>query len=442
VPRVEARNKEIIALDHGCDRRLDTPLRKTSRYLLTTSFLGLAVFAPFSISGSNISIVIGFLGAAVGFVADARVRDRYRLILRDPLARAALLLVVSAVPAVFISEDLSRGFSEWKAYWNLLLYLLLAYNLISDRLRRLVFWVFFTSMTLSSIVALIQHSGGLNLGLFRIASDTYRPGGTLYNMTFAGILYQAITVNFAVGLGGRWRSRRTVIVFAGLALQLLALLFTLTRGAWLALIGGLFTVPLILKRRAVFLAGVAIMVVAGGIMLQNDTLRNRASSVIKSLHGPADRNVSTRETLWDISWELFRRHPFVGVGLGDYTIEADKLLRERDVTTTVDSHNIYLQVLATRGLVGFIPFVIFWIVLIRGLFSERRALARNSFAAYFIAGVIGATVAVLIGALSENNLDDEEVFTAFMLFVGMAKSFALWCSPQERRAVKGPGDRP
>lgn len=420
---------------------MDTPLRKASRYLLTTSFIGLAVFAPFSISGSNISIMLGFLGATIGFATDPRIRARYAAIRHDPLAQAALLLVVTAIPAVFLSENLSRGFGEWKAHWNLLVYLLIAYNLVSDGLRRVVFWVFFASTSLSSIVALIQYGGGLDLLFFRIAEDTYRPGGTLYNMTFAGILYQAITVNFAVVLGGRALAKRTVALCAGLVLQLLSLLFTLTRGAWLALIAGLFSVPLVLKRRVVFFAGVGVIIAAGGFMMQNDTLRSRAFTMAQGLRGPVDRNVSTRMTLWDISWELFKRNPLLGVGLGDYSLEAEKLLRERDVTTTVDSHNIYLQVLATRGLVGFVPFVIFWVVLIRALFVARRGLVQRSFGAHFIAGAIGVVAAVLIGALSENNLDDEEVFTAFMLIVGIAKSFSLWPRPQERRAVTPDADR-
>ncbi len=99
--------------------------------------------------------------------------------------------------------------------------------------------------------------------------------------------------------------------------------------------------------------------------------------------------------------------------------------------TATDSHNIYLQVLATRGLVGFIPFVCFWFVLLRSLRRARSTCAARTvagserFALHFIDGVTAATVAVLVGALSENNIDDSEVFTAFMLLVGMAKNFAL-----------------
>ena len=90
-----------------------------------------------------------------------------------------------------------------------------------------------------------------------------------------------------------------------------------------------------------------------------------------------------------------------------------------------DSHNIYLQTLATRGLVGFIPFVAFWIVVFQVLFRSRRQTERNSIGFNLVSGVMGATVAVLIGALTENNLDDSEVYIAYMFLLGMARSFGV-----------------
>jgi O-antigen ligase len=403
-----------------------TLFRKISRVLLIGSPIGLAVFAPFSISGSNISIMFGFLGAIIGMLSDDEIRARYRLIRHDPLAWAALALALLALPSVFISENVSRALSDWRGYWVFLVYLFIAYNFVSERLRRTVFWVLLVSSSLAALVALIQFSGGMNLLLFRISADDYRPGGTLYNMTFAGILYQLIAVNFAVSLSGR-PPRQTIAIVVGGVLQLIALLLTMTRGAWLALLGAFVTVPLVLRRRAVIAASATVIVLAAVVALQDDTLRQRAFSIVKSTRTPTDTNVSTRLTLWDISWDVFLAHPILGTGMGDYTIEAEKLVGDRQIRTAVDSHNLYLQILATRGLLGFIPFVVFWVVLFRVLFRGRKILAnRHPFGTHFVTGVIGAAVAVMIGALTENNLDDEEVFTAFMMLVGMARSFALW----------------
>ena len=156
-----------------------------------------------------------------------------------------------------------------------------------------------------------------------------------------------------------------------------------------------------------------------------DNRVQRKIAAVTGLGGePTEVNISTRYVLWDISWDLIKTHPLLGVGMGDFTIETERRLAGRHVETAVDSHNVYLQILATRGLVGFIPFLYFWFVLLRTLRSARRQLRTGpAFGWHFVTGVTGATVAVLFGALTENNIDDSEVFIAFMLLVGMAKSF-------------------
>lgn len=369
--------------------------------------------------------MIGFLASVIAVLTDAAVRRRYRKMPRDPLFVASVVLVVSAIPSVLLSENISRALSDYRSYWELLIYFLVAYHLTSAQVRRWTFWILLVSMSVSSLVALTQYLGGVDLFVLKIASKSYRPSSTLYSMTFAGILYQLISTNAAVVLAYRRTSKQAIAIGVGLVLQITAIFLTLTRGAWLALIGGLFSVPLLLKRRVLFLVVLGLALLGGTVALQNPAIHDRAATLLGNLRGPTDDNVSTRLVLWDISWDVFKAHPVFGVGMGDYSIEATKHLDDRTVLTTVDSHNIYLQMLATRGLVGFIPFVGFWVVWIRGLFQSRRRAQQsgNNYGYHFITGVIAATIAVLIGALTENNIDDSEVHMCFMLLIGMARSF-------------------
>lgn len=402
-------------------------IKKTPHYLWACSFCGLAVFVPFSIAGANIAIMFGFLATLLAAATDPEARQRYRRIKHDPMLMGCALLVLSALPSVFISDDLRRALRDLKSYWILLVYFLAAYNLVSDKLRRVVVWILFGSMTISSLVALIQYSGGLELLFFSIAAQTYRPGSTLYNMTFAGILYQLITVNAAVALRYKPFNSRALALVGAAIIQSAALIVTLTRGAWLAVLAGLFAIPFLLKRKILLLVMVFVIVLGGFAAFQNDTIRDRATTIVKSLREPTDDNVATRLVLWDISWQVFKDNPVFGVGMGDYSIVAENYLEGRKVLTVVDSHNIYLQMLATRGLVGFIPFVVFWILLLRVLFDARRSAVQSGsrFGEHYVTGVIAATIAVLVGALSENNIDDSEVFICFMFLTGIARSFRI-----------------
>jgi len=402
-------------------------LSKIPHYLFIFSFCGLAVFVPFSIAGANVAIFSGFLAVLIVSLTDPVARARYRQAKRDPMLLGCLLLILSTLPSVFMSEDTQRALRDFKSYWLLLIYFLVAYNLVSDKLRRVVFWILFGSMTASSLVALIQYTGGFELGFIKIASQSYRPGSTLYNMTFAGILYQLITLNSAMALGRRPFDSKALAIIAGVAAQIAALIVTLTRGAWLALVAGVVVIPALLRRRRLLFVLVGVGLLVALVTSQNDAIRSRAETFIGNFRAPTDSNVSTRLVLWDISWQIFAEHPILGVGMGDYSTEAKKYLADRNVLTMVDSHNIYLQLLATRGLVGFIPFVVFWVMLFRVLFESRRRAEKNEdpFARHFAVGAIAATIAVLVGALSENNIDDSEVFICFMFVVGIARSFHL-----------------
>ena len=135
--------------------------------------------------------------------------------------------------------------------------------------------------------------------------------------------------------------------------------------------------------------------------------------------------------------------------MGDFSSEAERLVGDRRVVgdrrieTVTDSHNMYLQVLTTRGLVGFVPFAVFWFVLLRILRRTRTEFGdRRSFAWHFVTGTIAATAALLVGALSENNIDDSEVFTTFMFIVGMARSFAFFPDPPDGEQVEPPAATP
>jgi O-antigen ligase len=405
---------------------------RITRYLWIASLSGLALFIPFSIAGANASIMLGFLASVIGIISLPSVRARYGEVKNDPMFWACIVLVVSAIPSVFMSENLSRAARDWKSYWILLVYFLVAYNLTSPRLRRVVYWILFTSLTVSCIVSVIQYKGSVDVFFVHIRHVPARPSSTLFIMTFAGILAQLITVNFTM-MFCRGRAYWVwLVMITGLVVQVFGLLLTLTRGAWLGLFAGVITAAVLLRRRGPFIVTGALIAVIAIAAIGDDRVRQKVVSIPRNIHGATDFNVATRFVLYDVSWELIKTYPFFGVGMGDYSEEAERLLGGRPVETVTDSHNIYLQILVTRGIFGFVFFVFFWLVLLRMLVRMKAAMDdRQSFARHFVTGTIAATVALLVGALTENNIDDSEVFITFTFLVGMARSFTLFPDPTD-----------
>ncbi len=389
-----------------------TPL--TTR-VLQIAILAYALFIPFSIAGMNIAFGFGALAWLVASVLRRRVWPARPL--ANPLIVASVVLVLSAIPSVLISENASRAWDDWSSYWQLFIVFWVAANVRTVGVRDAAFWTLFASTTLSCVVAVVQRAGGIDIGPLHIGRE-FRVGSTLYTMTFAGIVYQTILFDSAQLLARRWGVRLKLAIAASLLLQFGAIMLTMTRGAWVALVGGLGTACVLARNRIVTVVALVLFVALALFSLVN--FKNQGRSIPQLLSSGLDKDSATRVVLWDIAWDLFKRNPVLGVGMGDYSIEADKLLDGRFVTTTVDTHNVYLHLLATRGVVGFVPFLWFWFVLLRELWRRRRDSGVGSRERQYAAGAFAAAVAILIGALTELNIDDSEVFMAFMFIVGIA----------------------
>ena len=74
--------------------------------------------------------------------------------------------------------------------------------------------------------------------------------------------------------------------------------------------------------------------------------------------------LSGREVLYEAAWKLFRQNPWLGVGWSGYANAARIYTGIEEMT----AHNIYLQLLAETGVVGFLIFVTLYICAItRGI---------------------------------------------------------------------------
>lgn len=413
-------------------------IASATRRVLQFSFFAFAAFMPFSIAGMNIAFGFGALAWIVASIlarTGANAGTPRVSLRRDPLVPASLALALSALPSVLISENFDRAVNDWTSYWELLILFWVARNVRALGIRDAVYGTLVVSATLSSLVGMVQRAGGFDLGPIHIGHE-YRVGSTLYTMTFAGIMYQVVVLGSAVALTRSLGLRRRLSLAGALLLQCIAIVLTMTRGAWIALAGGLSTVVVMARKRVMTWSVVGLLTVLVAFAFVN--FKQEGRSIPQLLHSGLDKDASTRLVLWDIAWQLFKEHPLLGVGMGDYSIEADKMLAGRKVTTTVDTHNVYLHVLATRGLVGFVPFVLFWFVLLRELVRLMRRKERGTLDYQYAVGAIAATVAVLLGALTELNIDDSEVFMAFMFMIGLVLSSrydATVQSPATRRTT-------
>ena len=137
-----------------------------------------------------------------------------------------------------------------------------------------------------------------------------------------------------------------------------------------------------------------------------------------------------RRDIWRATWELVKRHPVTGVGLGAFQVAYTQYDPSSGTQRVEQAHNDYLQILADAGLIGGALAVLFIIILlVRGLKAcatediQRRAIAMGA-----LTGCFG----IVVHSLVDFNL---QITSNAQLFLALA---ALATMKRERhgRAIR------
>ncbi len=252
-----------------------------------------------------------------------------------------------------------------------------------------------------------------------------RAFSTMGNPNFlAGLVIMVLPLVLAYLL----RARRAGLVscLGLLALLLVALYQSKTRGAWLALAAAMLlflTAGFLLlrgreKRRLSMLSGCVAVAVVLGLLL-----RPGLFSRLGSAFSPESESVASRLAIFGNTWQMARDHLLAGVGIGNFKIfyplyqasgvEAEELWRTPYIYTE-HTHNEYLQFLAEGGTPALVFFSLFLFLLGRFFLRRLRGAAggRNNLALLAVAcGIFAAAMFALV------NFPFQLTTTAFVFFI-------------------------
>lgn len=164
--------------------------------------------------------------------------------------------------------------------------------------------------------------------------------------------------------------RRYSGLFIFLTVQ--AILFSFSRGAYIAL--GIYMVTWLLfvkpKREKLRLLAVSIVaIILTGIFFPNEmrtTLQmNYTTSQQQSTEG--------RITATQVGWDAFRQHPLFGYGNGNYTFAVDQTLNQ-DSTLPYTSYapNILVQLLIEKGIIGILLYLLLALAICQTILKRRK----------------------------------------------------------------------
>jgi O-antigen ligase len=275
------------------------------------------------------------------------------------LMLVALYAVVSTIVAGSLDDSQARfALADRFGLVPFLLFYAAGYAFREERDRNILLGVMVAMGAYLGLVALFEtipvrslviphYINNKNLGI-----HFGRARGPFLEATANGLVLYACAVASAVGLA-TWRNRRARwIALAVCVLCALGVLFTLTRGAWLA--AGIGTVVALLyaprtRRWALPVFGVGALIVVV------------AFAVSPSLHRRANDRADDKKPLWDrensnaAALRMINTRPVLGYGWGRFSEASPDFYRESQtypLSIVKDVHNVYLANAVELGLLG------------------------------------------------------------------------------------------
>ena len=211
-----------------------------------------------------------------------------------------------------------------------------------------------------------------------------RAHGIVYPITYGDITILFAMIIFVSG-GCLYRKKKDLFWIALGIGGVIASILSKTRNSLLVLPALILVLPFALGRRVS--GRIHLVIYGGGLLLllgawlTVPTIRERMKGGVHNIkawyqdkEGAIETSMGSRLTMWQRSIQLWKRHPVVGIGIGDYSLEMNTLLEKYPKEKAIvgrygHAHSTYVHILATQGIIGFvlhvliligIPFLIGW----------------------------------------------------------------------------------
>jgi O-antigen ligase len=311
-------------------------------------------------------------------------------------ASVALSWVVSPWSSFPFAQDTVSDYGK-----VLVFYFLLVTTIWTEHDLKVILLGFLFSMTLYIGHSLFEYRAGRH----KYAMSTYRMIGVDIalgdpNSFSASILYSLPFLSPAWVILRTHRSLGFLVLAGYLCLALVSIILTGSRGSFL----GLIVLSLLMALHSCYRlrAIVFLLALATPCWLAFPAeLKDRFRTIVDKSAGPMSAQVSAEgrgEGFW-LGLKLMQRHPAAGVGPGAWRPATGR---------SIDSHNLYGQVLGELGIPGTASFLVVLLLLRRNIRIVKRAYKEAAWPRDFLYALADATgislVLLLFLGLASHNL--------------------------------------
>lgn len=193
------------------------------------------------------------------------------------------------------------------------------------------------------------------------------------------------------------------------AVNLLCLLFTFSRGAWLTLLLIMCILGVLINVRIIYILAV---IIALSLLGMHEVIIGR----IMSIFNQTDTSAALRWAYWDSTIQMIEWNPW-GIGWSAYRFvypEYDYFINNPSITI-YHAHNMYLNMIAEIGIIGGAVYISLFIYAFIGLYRIYKFTAHNKGC---ILAIISGIVAVMLMGITDYPLFNIQLSCVFWLVIG------------------------
>jgi O-antigen ligase len=298
------------------------------------------------------------------------------------------------------------------------------------RLRRLV-WLISIFGFAVGFIGIIQNLISPDKIYGLLEPKFTRPFGPYVNRhNFAAYLEMAVALPLGLLFSGAVDRDKRLLYGTGIALMGVALLLSGSRGGLVSFIAEIMFLIAVTGVRSIkkvnentagpsvllraVLAGAMFLLIAGGVILIGGESSLTRFSETKN----SDNPTSDRTTIWRVTLDVIRLHPFTGSGLGAYGVAYTRFDTRNGVARPEQSHNDYLQIVADLGIVGIVVGGSFVFFLFKDGFARRKT--DDVFRRGVATGAMAGCFAVLVHSLFDFTLHTTSIALLFLVLAALA----------------------
>jgi len=390
---------------------------------LENSFILYVVLSPFSLSATNIALVLIIL---FGLVAVYKSKDSMKPELNIVLvASYTLLFSWTAFTAVASKGFISK--TDISKLWEYSSVILLPYflSVIEIRKDRVVYILLLLSSIVSFLGILQYFIPSIKYPFPRqLVREDFR--GFFSHHLHTGGFYSIITI-LSLSLSLFWQCDREKKLLSILffLLNLSALILSMARCYYLSVFAVILAL-LFVKGRRCFYSGVVIILAISALTFSFPNAVARRAKSILDIDYPSNKE---RIYIWKAAIEMAKDHPLMGVGVGNWRRESvknyfPKFEKEWDYTSPakIHAHNTYLAWLTETGFIGLSLFLFFWVATARLLLLKACEIPKACFDYPLIVGSFAALCNLFIAGMFEHNFGTSVVLLLITFLIGLSLS--------------------